>query len=363
MDNFKNKLPGMIKLPPQILTTRLPTWFHFALTNKCNLSCPFCWRNRKNLKGNKFEHAPDKTIDQWLDLIDDNLDVVHPAGGGEPLLHPRFGEFVQKALKIQKNNPDKKPEIRIVTNGTLIGRWPVILEAFKTGRIQIIVSIESADPERYKSFRAGGNLDVVDKNLRDIQNARKQGQNFQPRTTVAIDSILSRQNIEDIDGLIDFALRLEVDRITLKSLQSNSDSPVNFKHEDAVLTSSQITLMKELKKIEESLDVNINFSGFPNIDEDRDKTGQRLPCEEIFRSIRFYPDGNLYTCCPERTIKSRAGNLSIQTLQEIWNSHKMDEVRRKILSGQPGSICSGCIHINTIAGQAPLLRKKYLANY
>ena len=248
LSKIKQMFLGKGKLLPQIITSPLPTWFHFALTNACNLSCPFCWRNRNISSKKRFEHAPDKAIDQWLDLINDGLDVVHPGGGGEPLLHPRFGEFIRKALDLQKSSPEENPEIRIVTNGTLIGKWTVLLDAFETGRIQIVVSIESADPERYELFRVGGSLGIVERNLCDIRKAREKSKNFKPRTRVIIDAILTRHNVEDAAGLIDFASRVGVDEVTFKQLQANSNSPNNFRHEDAVLTTSQLSHMRNVKK-------------------------------------------------------------------------------------------------------------------
>ncbi len=86
LHKIQRMLLGTRKFSPQIKTTPLPKLIHFALTNVCNLSCPFCWRNRNISNKKRFESAPDKVIDQWLDLINDDFDIIHPGGGGEPLL-------------------------------------------------------------------------------------------------------------------------------------------------------------------------------------------------------------------------------------------------------------------------------------
>ncbi len=349
------------KFYPLIRVAPFPTRLHFALTNSCNLSCPFCWRNR-NLSGKtKFESAPDKAIDQWLDMINTDLDLVHPGGGGEPLLHPRFGEFIRKAFDLQKCSPKENPEIHLETNGILIGKWPVLLEAFETGRVQIAISMESAHLERYKLFRVGGDLKIVENNLRDIRKARERGNNLLPRTIVKIVSVLTRHNVEDASGLIDFASRAGVDKITFKKLQSNSNSPQHFRHEDGVLTPSQLDHMITIKEKGKDCGITVNFSGFPDLDADYTLEGIRLPCEDIFCSVRLHPNGNVYTCCPGVTDKARIGNSFEEELYDIWNSKKLKKARSRIISGRPASICTGCFHKNLIAMQTPVLRKRYLA--
>lgn len=357
LSKTRDLLHGKRNQLPETQIPSRPTWFHFSLTNACNLSCPFCWRNRKTVKGRQFEHAPDDIIEKWLEMINTTIKVIHPGGGGEPLLHPRCGEFIQKALDLQKRTPEGNPKINIVTNGTLIDRWPVILEAFRTGRIQVVISMESADPERYKTLRRGGTLDVVEKNLQAIQNAREKGQNFQPRTKVIIESVLSRQNIEDVDGLLNFASEHGIDRINFKRLQVRSDSPKKFEHKDSVFTPVELD---RLKKIASHYNVDNNLSGLSKNGVNREDLANRLPCEDVFRSARFYPNGDIYTCCSAITIKGRAGNLSRNTLGEIWHSSVLKQVRERILSGKPGSICDDCVHLISIPDQAPMLRRKYL---
>lgn len=332
----------------------LPTWLYFALTSECNLSCPFCWRTRQASKKANFKSATDELIDQWLDMIDDHLEIVHPAGGGEPLLHPRFGDFVQKTLDLQKTNPLEKPEIRFVTNGTLIGNWPVLLEAFQNGRVQVIISMESSDPERYKLFRVGGSLDIVKKNIHAVHTARVKTQNTFPRTHIIISTVLSRHNVQDVSGMIDLALDLGVDRINFRKLQTNLDSPKRFKLKDSILSDSQLNDLRHLIKTKENRGLFINFFGFPEL-----QKNIRRPCEEVFRSAHIMQNGNVFTCCLTRSAEAKAGNIYEEKLYDIWHSEKLYQARLKIISGKPASICKGCFHVDSIPDQAEMLRKKY----
>lgn len=345
-----------------LVITPLPTWLHFSLTNLCNLSCPFCWRHKKGNRNKNFVHAADDVIEQWIELINGDCEVIHPSGGGEPLLHPRFGDLVRRSLEVQASNKEGRPEIRLVTNGTLIGHWPVILEAFRDARIQAVISLESSAPEKYRFFRRGGSLQVVEKNLLAIRDARRQGSNFRPRTMVKIDCILSSHNLDDVPGLIEFAHRTGVDKIVFKRLQTSPFSPTGFRYEDSVIPQDRLLELKEMAESAGNRGVDIAIFGFPEMDCNGVLEDIRLPCEDLFRSLRFYPDGAVYTCCLVRTIAARVGNLGHETIQAIWHSKKLTTARRRILEGFPAELCNGCAHKESIRQQRPLLRKKYLGN-
>ncbi len=332
-----------------------PTLLSFALTSECNLSCPFCWRNQKTLNKKNLKSAPDELVDQWLDMIDDRLETVHPAGGGEPLLHPRFGDFIQKALDLQKTSPMGKPEIRFVTNGTLIGNWPILLKAFETGHIRVFISMESSNPERYKLFRVGGRLDIVKKNIRAIHKARVKTNNTLPRTDIIISTVLTRHNVQDVPGLIDFALSSGVDRVAFVKLRTNTNSPKRFEYKDSVLSSSQLRYLRNLIKEKGNSALSIDFRGFPGFPKNN-----RLPCEDVFRSARIMQSGDVFTCCLVRSSDAKVGNIYSEKLYDIWHSEKLNEARLKIISGKPASICKGCFHADSIPDQVGMLRQKYL---
>lgn len=333
--------------------------YHFALTDACNLNCSFCWRRRRADPDRKWVHASDEVVEQWLGMIRSDLEVVHPGGGGEPLLHPRFGDFITRCLRVQKTNPAEQPDIRIVTNGTLIDRWPILLEAFATGRLALNVSLVSADADRYHDLRGGASLEKVAENLRAVRAARERGKNLQPRTRVKLNTILTRENAAQASQMIEFARNLRMDRVNFKRLHPEPCQGADPAPDAPVLDPAQVSSLRKLKLRHDSPDFTVGFFGFPGLRDPAEPIEERLPCNDLFQSLRFYPDGEVYTCCLVRTPTALAGNILQTDATAIWQSERLVLAREKILAGQPGSFCSTCPHVRTIPRQAEQLRRKY----
>lgn len=88
---------------------------YLEITNSCNLNCPFC----TNEKGNDF-----LTIDEirnYIDQIKPHCDYIYLHILGEPLLHPNFEEILDYL-------DNKQMHLQLVTNGTLLHKYPNLLK-------------------------------------------------------------------------------------------------------------------------------------------------------------------------------------------------------------------------------------------
>lgn len=63
-----------------------------------------------------------------------------------------------------------------------------------------------------------------------------------------------------------------------------------------------------------------------------DSNGQKLFCSEPFEHFEVNENGDVYVCCPGWVNKS-IGNLNRSTVDEIWNSKEVQEIRESILDG------------------------------
>lgn len=82
--------------------------FYIEITNVCNLSCNFCPETCRDPEFMKIE-----TFSKILDQIKPHTDYIYFHVKGEPLLHPKLGEFLD--LSHQKGF-----KVNITTNGTMI---------------------------------------------------------------------------------------------------------------------------------------------------------------------------------------------------------------------------------------------------
>jgi len=106
-----------------------PKRYVFILTNKCNLSCSFCFQDRKGLP-NKM------TASDWIAVSDKLPDSSHiTLTGGEPLA---FGGFTEVLRHISKRHT-----VNIICNGVLLNKDLIDLFT-EVGSVQILsVSIDT----------------------------------------------------------------------------------------------------------------------------------------------------------------------------------------------------------------------------
>lgn len=88
---------------------------YLEITDACNLNCPFCRYD----KGNSFMTLSE--IDDYTSQIAQFCSYIYLHVLGEPLLHPRFDEILDIL-------DDKGFHLQLVTNGTLLNRYPDLLK-------------------------------------------------------------------------------------------------------------------------------------------------------------------------------------------------------------------------------------------
>jgi len=121
----------------------LPDRYVFILTNLCNLSCPFCYQDRKR--------RPDAlAAEDWIRFAGEIPDYARVTlTGGEPLLFPRFREVFRHV--------SERFDCNLLTNGLLLDE-DLIEELLSSPRFRVLsVSIDDigntarkVPPERWE---------------------------------------------------------------------------------------------------------------------------------------------------------------------------------------------------------------------
>ncbi len=161
-----------------------------SLTAACNYACTYCVPDGRRLVPAERELPADRMAKAVGLLIAaagiDKLRVT----GGEPLVTPKFDQFLQYVTQLGLS------DISITTNGQLLLRkLPVLLEC---GLKRINVSLDTLDPERFRAIARGGDLPAV---LAGIEGALQAG------LKVKINMVpLRRANHAQILPLLDFCL-------------------------------------------------------------------------------------------------------------------------------------------------------------
>lgn len=109
-------------------------YVEFYITNVCNLNCPNCNRcNNYNFSGHT----------RWRDYIEANTKwshVIDPGTigilGGEPMTNPDFLYWVKGIADLWPNS-----KIIVITNGTLLSRWPDLYQILLTYKERMILEV------------------------------------------------------------------------------------------------------------------------------------------------------------------------------------------------------------------------------
>jgi radical SAM protein with 4Fe4S-binding SPASM domain len=91
-----------------------------------------------------------------------------------------------------------------------------------------------------------------------------------------------------------------------------------------------------------------NMSGVDNVEQ---HLGVDIParqpkriCPAPFYMSSVAANGDVTICCVDWSWSSKVGNLRDQSLKDIWYGPALNEIRRKLLTGQRGAVksCANC---------------------
>jgi GTP 3',8-cyclase len=168
------------------------TYLRVSVTDRCNLRCTYClpedadfpFGDRDYLRPEEFEAIVGALVRLGIRRV--------RLTGGEPLVRKDILEIARriKALPGVEN-------LALSTNGTELARLAEPLRAAGVDRVNI--SLDSLDAERFRAITRRGNLDAV---WNGVEAALAAG--FSPVKLNAV--LLSRQNLEDVDRLVELTL-------------------------------------------------------------------------------------------------------------------------------------------------------------
>ncbi|NLC04752.1 MAG: GTP 3',8-cyclase MoaA [Tissierellia bacterium] len=169
-------------------------YLRISLTDRCNLRCIYCMPEKGISK--KIPHDEILTLEEIYELIkifvELGIDKIRFTGG-EPLVRKNMIQLIKKTSKLQGVK-----DISLTTNGQLLKEMAQDLKDAGLNRVNI--SLDTLDPEKFKTITRGGNLNTV---LDAIDEAIKVGLTPLKINTVLIGGF----NENEISNLIDLTKR------------------------------------------------------------------------------------------------------------------------------------------------------------
>lgn len=268
-------------------------------------------------KNGNFTNNPSRFIplEKVTEILDDCAEMgvraIQLTGGGEPTVHPQFGEIVRAVL-------DRGLELALVTNGV---RFPHGIVDDLMRATWLRVSIDAGKPETYTAYRRcppthwGKMLD----NVKALVEAKRRTSS---RVTIGVGFVVARENHTEILDAVLLARILGVDNVRISAAFTTQGAAYHRE------------IFEEAKRQAERA-VKLSTPAFRVYDMlgDRVNDLEEGTPDYAFCGIQHFTtyiggDQNVYRCCvTSYNDQGFLGSLKDQRLRDLWQS---DEKRQRM---------------------------------
>lgn len=293
-----------------------PNNVQIEISNKCNLNCEMCPRKDFNLPYKNMSFSFFKEIANKLD----NIDLILPTGWGESFVHPGIDKIVNY-LKL------KNHKTKIATNGLLLNNQKLINTALKLDYLTF--SLDELDNKKSHGYSKEVSNNI--KNLIKEKNEKGRKNPF-----ICIQPVLYKEN-KDILKIIKLASELGVDRVNIVRPYTKFNKNLSLPWKE------RKKIYKQVRSLSKKLGIRVDvfeYASFTGIRRFLWKYGKGLFrinkwCPRLYDFAYVTLDGKVTPCCAlPRCI---VGDLTKQSIEEIWNSKKMEDFRKNHIK-----ICKDC---------------------
>jgi MoaA/NifB/PqqE/SkfB family radical SAM enzyme len=326
---------GRVRLEcfPQVLIT-------FA-TDQCNLRCVGCDFGKRI---GKQITISDQGYRRIFDVFP-YLDYVMITGAEMFFDSGNPEHYVQKIF----TEGFKYPHLRFVgvTNGLLISpeRAVMIVDKFE----KIGISIDSPDPEVYRTIRIGSDLQRVLGNIKMISGLKSErGLCRTDRPVIYLNFIIMERTYKDLVEMVHLAQEVGALVVTLQPPWEYTYEDENI-FSDRKKTEEYLALHREASAKAEEWGIGIQdrtrntiMKNMPqlrtNLDFSENVTVEMWPncCKLPWTELYITESGDVMVCCTSRII---LGNVNERSIAEIWNSEELKALRKRILKGRYARDC------------------------
>lgn len=271
-----------------------PPNVQIEITSICNFRCIFCYQtdNEFNKRSGGFMgHMKFDVFKKIIDELEGNVQFLTLASRGEPLICKDFDKMI-------KYTKGKFLGLKINTNASLLteDKAKSILES---DVCTLVISADAADEKNYSKYRVNGDLNKILANLKkfnQIKNHYYPDSKIITRVSgVKFDKEQNYQKMKDFWGSM-------VDQVAF-----------------------------------------VNYLPWENAYEKK-PNNLNTPCSDLWRRMFIWWDGSVNPCDVDYKSSLKVSNVKNQTIKEIWNSKKYNNLREKHLNNQRQkiNICSKC---------------------
>jgi len=287
----------MYYFPREKIVHDYPLHLLIEPVSSCNLRCVMCFQIDESFTSNdNFMGMMDFGL--FKQIIDDavkcEIKAITFASRGEPTLHPKLGEMLEYCS-------GKFFEIKINTNATKLTE-KLIHQILKSGVTIMVFSVDSYKKDEYETLRVNGIFEEIVNNVKKFKKIREK---FYPN------SICETR----ISGV-------KVDK---------KQDPIKFKNfwKDYVDNVVMVTMENRWDTYHNPKDIMASEA-----------------CLYLWERIYIWYDGLCNPCDVDYKSELSLGSIKEQTIGEIWNSKKFNDLREMHFNGKRNKVypCDRCPH-------------------
>lgn len=297
-----------------VIPLQTPFLLYVDPSSACNFRCQFCPTGHKDIiKGSGYRrNTMDFDIFKKLILdlgqFDQPIKVLRMNKIGEPLLNKNLSKMIAFA-----KNSGFVEYVDLATNGSLFSHESMG-QLISSGLDRLNISVEGVNREQYIEH---AKVDIdFEKFVENVQWLYANKQDCEITIKVPGNYLSNEQKEVFLNMFGDYC-----DRIFIEDL-----API-----------------WPLFDIEQRTGINLkeNEGQYHQLLEQKDI------CTYIFYAMAINSDGTVSACCPDWDQKLIVGDVKKESLQQIWNSEKMNTLRRQHLEGCrcDNNVCSNCGHL------------------
>jgi len=292
--------------PDREIVPNLPINLDLHITNKCNLSCPFCPRTWKDVSGG-FDEYGFMSMDLYRKITDEaakgGVKAFHFTANGEPLLHRGLEEMIAYA--------HEKGIIDIIVHTNACGLSENrARKLLKVGMTRLAISFDSPNKETYQKLRIGASYEKTLENIKRFVRLRDELGYSLP--TVRVQMVDQGANIHE---------RKQFDEMFGEIADSTSHA------------------------------VYVNYNGGPgsyvgtdvidgsNMAIGVQKYNPDFKCKYLWQRMIIEWNGECFPCFYGFDLK--VGDLRESTIHEVWHGEQMQHLRQ-LHSTKSYNKCSTC---------------------
>jgi radical SAM protein with 4Fe4S-binding SPASM domain len=302
------RLAGVSKMPKEYYSETPPTpkSFKIEISSRCNYRCAYCALSNRgagtvtDIDFDLFKRITKEAIDFGVTEI--GLFYI-----GESFTNP---DLLIRCIEYVKSIG--APYIFLTTNGSLASPDKVE-ECMKAGLDSLKFSCNFADVEQFMQYSGVKNPAV-----------------FQQAT----DNIKAARVIRDTGG---YATKLYSSSIMYELEQEMRMKPYYEAHIKPYVDEHYwLPLFNETAMAHEKMSIG-NVGNYHD-------PADPLPCWTVFTAMHIMADGRVSACCHDAIGHWLMGDLTTQSVEEVWNSTEYRELRRAHLAKEvTGTKCKDCI--------------------